>query len=630
MSKTHLGYKKTRVVLIFFAFLLGACSFPISQGSNGSGNNLFVPGPQSGRDAALNYIRDHYDLDVPFGATNWHEENVTPAEVTTSSVFEFTSNDWLVTVVYRVVDPSDRVYRISITNHSDFSWEGQVDSQGQVTETSVIQGRDKVGSVLFPTSIPEATQISTPTPTVEIISEIYRDEQYLIGFQYPSTWSLSTLPAGRNVGNGFAAKTLELTKGSARLLFQYKFLWERTVVGEDIPIGDIEIRRRISLFGIEIPVKYVVDNGLEKFIFFNGEKDDLEFGIYLSTETDGLTPEIQNDVDLIVASINRTGNPLPTPTISPTPKPTSEIAASRSGSGSGSTVTEDCNKASFVAHVTIPEGSLMLPGVQFTKIWRLRNVGTCTWTTAYSLAFSTGDLMGASKRVQLPSDVPPGSTVDISVEFTSPEKTGRYQGYWILNDPQGYWFGLGDLKNGFIPIDITVFEPTEEYAYDFAIHYCDATWKNNEMEDDQELPCPGSSSSSDGFVILIVNPELENRSENELALWVHPKEERNGWIRGIYPGFKVKNGDHFKAWVSCVADTNMCSIKFSLRYKDSNGDSHNLGSWIETLDGNVSKIDLDLSSLAGESVRFILITEALTNNVEAAQGLWFVPRIERP
>jgi hypothetical protein len=402
------------------------------------------------------------------------------------------------------------------------------------------------------------------------------------------------------------------------------------VVGEPVPNGEIQIRRRVSLLGVEIPVIYVVDEGVDKYIFIDGSKDELEFGFYISTDQQEITQEIQNEIDLILASLERTGDPLPTPTIPPTAQPTSAVASTRSGSGSGSTVSEDCNKANFISHVTVPEGTLMLPGVKFTKTWRLQNVGTCTWTTNYSLVFSTGDLMGADKRVALTETVPPGSTVDISVDFTSPEKAGQYQGYWILNDPQGYWFGLGELKNGFIPIDIVVYLPTTDYAYDFSIHYCDAVWTSKILDENKELPCPGSPSSSSGFVVLVADPHLEGRHENELALWVHPNEERYGWIKGVYPAYKVQNGDRFRAWVSCLADMNLCSIKFTLSYKDSSGDIHTLGDWTETYDGKLREIDLDLSALAGKSVKFVLRTEALTKNVTAAHGYWFVPRIENP
>jgi len=199
-----------------------------------------------------------------------------------------------------------------------------------------------------------------------------------------------------------------------------------------------------------------------------------------------------------------------------------------------------------------------------------------------------------------------------------------------VNDAQGYWFGIGEQKKGFIPIDITVVKPNDIYAYDFAIHYCDAKWQNKKMEEDQQLPCPGAPTSTEGFVILLADPNLETRRENELTLWVHPNEEKNGWIRGVYPAFTVQSGDQFRAWVGCMADSAKCSLQFYLDYQDTEGDVYNLASWIETYDGKITEINLDLSSLSGQKVRFILRTEALTNNVSVAQGFWFVPRIQRP
>ena len=43
------------------------------------------------------------------------------------------------------------------------------------------------------------------------------------------------------------------------------------------------------------------------------------------------------------------------------------------------------DRAQFVTDVTVPDGTKYDPGATFTKTWRLRNVGTCTWTTAYTM-----------------------------------------------------------------------------------------------------------------------------------------------------------------------------------------------------------------------------------------------------
>src|SRR5258706_10212245 len=50
-----------------------------------------------------------------------------------------------------------------------------------------------------------------------------------------------------------------------------------------------------------------------------------------------------------------------------------------------------CDWAAYVKDVTIPDGTIFAPGAQFTKTWRLQNIGTCTWTSSYTLVFSSGD-----------------------------------------------------------------------------------------------------------------------------------------------------------------------------------------------------------------------------------------------
>lgn len=630
-----LEFSKRRLGFVFFilaTFILVSCSLMSNDATGDENTLLLVTGPQAGRDVALNHIRDQYGFDLPFGADTWTEKNLTPEGVDTSAAYEYMTADWVVSIIYRVKEPVARIYRVTITNAAGFSWEGQVEASGRITETAV-SFEGSVGQVK-PSPSPALVDLitSTPTPIQATALNSYRDDHYRLKFQYPSSWNLSTLPAGRNIGFDFAAKRVELALGDIKLVIQYKSPWEKTVMEEAIPGGDIEIRRLVTLLGYEYPLKFIIENGGVIYEFFGADFDDLEFLIHLETGAAAISNDMQIEAEQIVASIIRLGDPIPSPTLSPTPGPipTSSLGSTRSGSGTGSTVSEDCNKASFVAHVSVAEGAIMFPGVNFTKIWRLKNVGVCSWTKDYKLVYSTGDRMGADKSVPLPKIVPPGSTVDIAVDFTAPEKEGSYQGYWILNDAQGYWFGIGEQKKGFIPIDITVIKPDDIYAYDFAIHYCDAIWQNKKMGDDEQLPCPGSPSSSEGFVMLLANPQLESRGENELTLWVHPNEERYGWIRGTYPAFEVKSGDRFKAWVGCMADSEKCSLEFFLDYQVNDGDIFNLRSWVETFDGKITEIDLDLSALDGQSVKFILRTKALTYNVSAAQGFWFVPRIQRP
>src|SRR5687768_151168 len=39
-----------------------------------------------------------------------------------------------------------------------------------------------------------------------------------------------------------------------------------------------------------------------------------------------------------------------------------------------------CDLARFIKDVSIPDGTVFAPGASFTKTWRMRNEGTCTWS----------------------------------------------------------------------------------------------------------------------------------------------------------------------------------------------------------------------------------------------------------
>ncbi len=102
-----------------------------------------------------------------------------------------------------------------------------------------------------------------------------------------------------------------------------------------------------------------------------------------------------------------------------------------------------CNRATFIADVNVPDNTNFAGGTSFTKTWRLRNDGSCTWTTGYSLVFDHGYALGGPSSVSIPADVAPGATVDLSVNLTAPSDSGIYQGYWKLQDASGNRFGIG-------------------------------------------------------------------------------------------------------------------------------------------------------------------------------------------
>ncbi|MCJ7513004.1 MAG: NBR1-Ig-like domain-containing protein [Anaerolineales bacterium] len=137
------------------------------------------------------------------------------------------------------------------------------------------------------------------------------------------------------------------------------------------------------------------------------------------------------------------------PTLVPTVPPPTEVLASPTpppptAVPPTATPSTPCNAASFVTDVNYPDSTQVVVNTNFTKTWRLKNVGTCSWTSGYKLVFDSGDRMGAPDSVTLTSGtVAPGSTVDVSVDLTAPNSSGTYQGNFRLKEPGGVLFGIG-------------------------------------------------------------------------------------------------------------------------------------------------------------------------------------------
>jgi hypothetical protein len=144
-----------------------------------------------------------------------------------------------------------------------------------------------------------------------------------------------------------------------------------------------------------------------------------------------------------------TQTPIP-PTATPIPPTNTPVATA--------TPVSYCDWLTFVKDVTVPDGTVLLPGETFTKTWRITNRGTCTWTPDYMLVFASGDQMGNTSAVRLPGYVSPGQSIDVSVTLTAPNAKGQYTGYWMLRTPAGTLFGYGDKANKAFYVDIRVKE----------------------------------------------------------------------------------------------------------------------------------------------------------------------------
>jgi murein DD-endopeptidase MepM/ murein hydrolase activator NlpD len=358
----------------------------------------------------------------------------------------------------------------------------------------------------------------------------------------------------------------------------------------------------------------------------------------------------------------------PTPGISPT-LPVESAVPTITPTLAPSTPTvlpSTCDRAEFIADITIPNGTVLAPGATFTKTWRLKNLGPCTWTTSYRLVFFSGEQMGAISSSTLPTNVLPGQTVDISLNMIAPNSPGSYRGYWMFMNSTGSNFGIGPNANEPWFVEITVSGPTlppsltptyppssptptategepgssptpsitpggptatasPGTVYDFAVNACSATWFSGAGQ----LPCPGTDGDSRGFVLKVANPRLETGAfDSRPSLLTFPENVQNGYIQGFYPPFRVQSGDRFRALLNCEFGATGCYLAFRLDYEEGGTIRTFWGPFLERYEGQGYSADVDLSSLAGKDVKFIL-TVLSAGTATGDRALWVDPIIYR-
>jgi len=320
-------------------------------------------------------------------------------------------------------------------------------------------------------------------------------------------------------------------------------------------------------------------------------------------------------------------SPTPVPTVTPLPTPT----------------PKPCNLATFIKDVTVPDGTKFKPGDHFTKTWRLKNVGTCTWHN-YALVFDNGERMGAPASVALPGTVAPGQEVDVSVNMVAPNATGTYRSNWRLRDDKGVIFGL-TTGNPFW-VEIKVVQPTATLTaaptasptlpppammvLDFYSEAHQATWSND--YGNTILPFPGSDGDSRGFARYVDAYVLEDGSSHARALEMHPEWVSDGYIVGAYPQVTLPSGAHFRARIGFIAASGggcgAGDVTFFLTmYTES--DMYTLGQWHKTCNGSLQSVDVDLSPYAGRQVEFMLLVDAGASSAQD-WAVWVNPVIATP
>jgi len=314
--------------------------------------------------------------------------------------------------------------------------------------------------------------------------------------------------------------------------------------------------------------------------------------------------------------------PPPQPTNTAVTLPTLPIATNTPAASP----TATCDLGQFIKDVTIPDGTTFAPGEKFTKTWRIRNTGTCTWS-GYSLVFDSGDAMNGTSPNPI-GTVGPGQEVDLSVNLTAPATNGSYRGYWRIRNPSGVLIPiLGGTQGKSFFVDIKV--GLSSSGYDLYSRAASAVW----ISGAGNLTLGGPDTDDKGFAMYKDGQKLEDGTNASKTIETHPQFVDDGVISGRYPAYNIVPGEHFTAKIGFLAKADgTCgtgNVKFQLNYRENGGPLVSLGEWIKSCDGTLKAIDVDLTTLKGKSVEIIVAVHA---NGSSAQdwAVWVRPQIAIP
>lgn len=155
------------------------------------------------------------------------------------------------------------------------------------------------------------------------------------------------------------------------------------------------------------------------------------------------TPEVsQEKVEEQSAEVMQaaaTATPTETPTAAPTATqvPTSTRQAPPNNAIYPTRTPRTIPDAAALMDSSPYDGTVYNPGNQFDAVWKVKNVGTSTWTSNYYIRYARGANMSEAPRYYLSGDVKPGETVELVADLVAPDEKGIHVGYWEFVNGNG-------------------------------------------------------------------------------------------------------------------------------------------------------------------------------------------------
>ena len=199
-------------------------------------------------------------------------------------------------------------------------------------------------------------------------------------------------------------------------------------------------------------------------------------------------------------------------------------------------------KAAFVADVTVPDNTHYEKGEQFTKTWRLKNVGSEPWPENTVARYIGGERMASVDEVQVGA-VQPGETVDVSVDMTAPSQDGVFKSQWALYvgdkmiPGSDLWVVIqaGTPQQAANPAPATGGGPFElgghilqGFRYADKMHYAGMTWVKVQVRYPGDANGIIAAAHANGFKI-----QISALGEAGMVTRGDFKETVSNWVAGI-------------------------------------------------------------------------------------------------
>jgi hypothetical protein len=325
-----------------------------------------------------------------------------------------------------------------------------------------------------------------------------------------------------------------------------------------------------------------------------------------------ITFTIQAAIQQTATVVALTPTALPTSTATVAPPPAATIP---------------CDAAEITGESEPRERAILKFGAKTNKIWRLKNIGACAWTTRYILSSKGGSLPSSDNLIFLSNAVAPGEVIEVSVPITAPNTYGFYQEGWVLLNANGQSVNVQNTSDSTLWIKIIA----SDASYDLVNSACDANWLNSNA---RKMNCPGQTSDQAFIIPLPFNAPnsvyAEDGRNYAFGLLMWPGAQNDGFISGIYPPQTIHTNDHFYALVGCLYKDggSRCNIRFQVSVKSTiPGEPDKiLTERSEIAEGSLNQLSADLSPFVGQNIQLILTV--ITNGpADYNQAIWVAPRI---